>query len=52
MNDHSCSSLGSHYEIPSSIKEYSNEAFSLLAGSKKFKVLEYEVYELLMDLDE
>ena len=51
MNDHSCSSLGSHYDIPSNIKEYSPEAFSLLAGSKKFKVLEYEVYELLMDMD-
>ena len=46
INDNSCSSLGSHYEIPVNIKEYSNEAFSLLAGSKKFKVVEYEVYEL------
>ena len=24
INDHSCSSLGSHYEIPTSVKEYSN----------------------------
>jgi hypothetical protein len=45
-SDHSCSSLGSYYEIPPSIKEYTNEAYSLLAGSKNFKVLEYEVYEL------
>jgi len=44
LNDHSCSSLGSHYEIPLSVKEFSNEAFCLLAGSKKFKVLEYEVF--------
>ena len=46
LNDNSCSSLGSHYDIPINIKEYSNEAFSLLAGAKKFKVVEYEVYEL------
>lgn len=39
LNEHSCSSLGSHYEIPITIKEFSNEAFCLLAGAKKFKVL-------------
>lgn len=39
LNDHSCSSLGSHYEIPAHIKEYSKEAFCLLAGAKKFKVV-------------
>jgi hypothetical protein len=48
MNDNSCSSLGSHYDIPVNVKEYSNEAFSLLAGAKKFKVIEYEVYELVL----
>lgn len=46
LNDNSCSSLGSHYDIPINVKEYSNEAFSLLAGAKKFKVVEYEIYEL------
>ena len=48
INDHSCSSLGSHYEIPATLKEYSNETFSLLGGAKKFKVVEYEIYELNM----
>ena len=48
-NDHSCSSLGSHYDIPVSIKEYSNEAFCLLAGAKKFKIVEYEVYQLVLE---
>lgn len=46
INEHSCSSLGSHYEIPANIKEYSNEAYSLLAGSKNFKAVEYEIYEV------
>ena len=46
INEHSCSSLGSHYEIPTNIKEYSNEAYSLLAGSKNFKAVEYEIYEV------
>jgi hypothetical protein len=39
MNDNSCSSLGSHYDIPVNIKEYSEEAFSLLGGAKKFKIV-------------
>ena len=44
INDNSCSSLGSHYDVPVNIKQYSQEAFSLLAGAKKFKVVEYQVY--------
>jgi len=41
--------LGSHYDIPINVKEYSVEAFSLLAGAKKFKIVEYEVYEVKLE---
>lgn len=39
INQHSCSSLGSHYEIPANVPEYSPEAYSLLAGAKNFKAV-------------
>lgn len=45
----SISNLGSTYLLPSSnIKFSSNEAQCYMAGSKNFKVLEYEVYSLTL----
>lgn len=45
----SISNLGSTYLLPNSnIKFSSNEAQCYLAGSKNFKVLEYEVYSLTL----
>ena len=48
INERSISILGyeNKFELPKGIKSYSEEAYSYLAGSKKFKVLEIEVFKL------
>ena len=48
INKNSCSYLGSNgfYELPQGIEEDSGEAYSYLAGSCYFKVLEMEVFKL------
>ena len=48
INTNSRSFLGyaGYYELPQGIKQNSNEAYSYLAGSEKFKILEMEVFKL------
>ena len=48
INENSLSDLGydGRYELPQGIKLKTNEAYSYLAGSEYFKVLEMEVFKL------
>ena len=48
INKKSNSDLGydGYYELPQGIQPYTNEAYSYLAGSEYFKILEMEVFKL------
>ena len=39
--------LGNNYALPAGVKANSHEAHSMLAGSKKFKIDDYEVFVVL-----
>ena len=45
-NSESDLGYGGYWELPQNIKPYTNEAYSYLAGSYRFKVCEIEVYKM------